>query len=253
LNVALFITCLTDSFYPRAGVAAVKVLERLGCTVAFPAAQTCCGQPMFNTGFHHDARDLAERMIRVFEPHETVVTPSGSCAAMIREHYPALFEPGDPRRTGAEALARKTFEFVEFLVKVLKVDLATLGAHWQGSVTCHYSCHLRSLGMTDEAPRLLGQIEGIEVRPLPGAEQCCGFGGTFAVKFPLVSGRMVRDKVDSVLQTGAATLACSDAGCAMNIEGACRRRSEGGEAIRLVSAAEIIAESLGLLERETLP
>jgi L-lactate dehydrogenase complex protein LldE len=245
MRVSLFITCLGDSYFPRAGVAAVKVLERLGCQVDFPAAQTCCGQPMHNNGFAKEARALAARMIDVFAGSEHIVTPSGSCAAMIRDYYPGLFE-GDPRRQDqARALALKTFEFAEFLVKVLKVDLRSLGVRWHGRATYHYSCHLRGLGLTDEAERLLRQIEGLELAHLQNPEQCCGFGGTFAAKYSDISGAMVRDKVADIKGTGAGTVVCSEAGCSMNIAGACRRL--GCDAV-FTSLPEIIAEGLGLLE-----
>lgn len=241
----MFITCLTDTFYPRAGIALVKVLERLGCTVDFPAAQTCCGQPMYNNGFHTEAADLARRMIDVFEHSDIVVTPSGSCAAMIHEYYPTLLAADAAYAAGARALAHKTFEFTQFLVHQLKVDLKALGASWPGRVTYHYSCHLRGIGVTDEAVRLMRQIDGLEYLPLTKAEQCCGFGGTFATKFPQISGSMVRDKVTCIAQTGADVVVSNDAGCTMNISGTCHRQ---GLPVRFISLAEIIAESLGLLE-----
>ncbi len=245
MKVSLFITCLTDTFYPRSGIAAVKVLEHLGCTVDFPQAQTCCGQPMFNNGFHTDARALAERMIRVFEHSEYVVTPSGSCAAMIRDNYPEIFHGDHAWEHAAQGLAGKTYEFIEFLVKVLKVDLKALGAKWSGDVTYHYSCHLRGLGVTDEAVQVMRQIEGLNFTPLEKAEQCCGFGGTFAVKFPEISGTMVRDKVGCIAATKAATVVSNDAGCTMNISGSCRREKVD---VKFESLAEIVAESLGLME-----
>jgi L-lactate dehydrogenase complex protein LldE len=253
VKVSLFITCLGDSYYPRAGVAAVKVLERLGCEVDFPAAQTCCGQPMFNNGFSGVARALAARMIRVFEPSEPVVTVSGSCAAMIREYYPGLFDDDPGMRTKAEALAARTFEFAEFLVKVLRVDLAAMRVRWPpnaGHVTYHYSCHLRGLGLTDEAVRLLRQIEGLEFVPLEGAEQCCGFGGTFATKYPEISGAMVRDKVAAIRGSGAATVVSSEPGCTMNMSGACRRE---GCAAAFKSLPEVLAEALGLMDMDEAP
>src|ERR1043165_4128815 len=162
-------------------------------------------------------------MIRVFEHSEHIVAVSGSCAAMIRDYYPGLFEHDDAMQSAAAAFTAKTFEFVEFLVKVLRVDLAALGCHWPGRVTYHYSCHLRGLGMTDEAIQLLRQIEGIDFAPLDNAEQCCGFGGTFATKSPDISGAMVRDKVAAIRASRASTVVSSQAGCTMNIAGACRR------------------------------
>ena len=246
MNVSLFITCLTDTFYPRTGIAVVKVLEHLGCTVDFPAAQTCCGQPLFNNGFEDDARELGKRMIRVFEHSDVVVTPSGSCAAMIRDYYPDLFA-GDPAyEHDARRLVEKTYEFVEFLMKVLEVDLGKLNVRWPGLTTYHYSCHLRGIGVGDEAVKLMDQIEGLEYVPMEKMEQCCGFGGTFALKYPQISGSMVRDKVGCIRDTGAPTVISNDAGCTMNISGSCRRE---GVAVTFKSLAEVIAEGMGLMEK----
>lgn len=247
MRVSLFITCLGDSYFPRAGIAAVKVLEHLGCEVDFPAAQTCCGQPMHNGGFASDARALAARMVRVFAASAHVVTPSGSCAAMIRDNYPGLFQGDADAEAAASRLAAKTYEFAEFLHRVLRVDLRAMGVKWPGRATYHYSCHLRGIGMTDEAAVLLGQIQGLEYTPLEKAEQCCGFGGAFAAKYPDISGGMVRDKVACIRATGAQTVVSSEAGCTMNLAGACRREGCG---VAFTSLAEIIAEGLGLLERD---
>ncbi|MEW6742390.1 MAG: (Fe-S)-binding protein [Planctomycetota bacterium] len=247
MRIALFVTCLSDTFVPRAGAAVVKVLEHLGHEVVFPEEQTCCGQPMYNNGFQEAARRLACRQMRVFSGAETVITPSGSCAAMIRRHYPELFETGSREWRAARELACKTFEFVEFLVKVEHADLRQLGVRWGGIATYHYSCHLRELGMTDEVVRLLHQIQDLEYRPLEKMEQCCGFGGLFAVKYPAISGEMVRDKVRCIRRTSADTVICNDAGCTLNIAGACHREGLG---VRFRSLAEILAEGLGLLERE---
>ncbi len=224
----------------------VKVLEFLGHEVVFPRRQTCCGQPMYNNGFHGEARALARRMIDVFEGHETVVTPSASCAAMVRKHYAELFAGSDTERRRAEQLAARTFEFVELLTKVLEVDFRALGARWPGSATYHYSCHSRDIGLTDETIRLLSRIDGLEYRPLERLEQCCGFGGTFAINYPRISGEIVRDKVACIAKTGAGTVICSDAGCALNIAGACHRL---GVDVAFKSAAELLAEGLGLLAR----
>ena len=246
MDASLFITCLTDTFYPRGGIAVVKVLEHLGCRVRFPEGQTCCGQPMWNTGFHAEAKQLAERMIRVFEDSEHVVTPSGSCCAMIRDYYPDMFADDPAAATSARGLVDKTYEFVEFLTKVLKVDLNDLGVKWPGKATYHYSCHLRGIGMTPEVvPAMLGQIEGLEYVPLEQIDQCCGFGGMFAVKFPIVSGGMVREKVACIAKTGAQVVVSNDAGCTMNIAGACQRENVD---VRFITVAEIIAEGLGLME-----
>ena len=246
MKVALFITCLADTFYPRAGIAVVKVLEHLGCQVEFPVAQTCCGQPMWNNGFCNETRELAKRMIDVFEPYEHVVTPSGSCAAMIRDYYPEIFKGDHAYGHACEQLVDRTYEFVEYLVKVLKVDLQTLNASWAGKVTYHYSCHLRGIGIRDEAVQVIKQIDGAQYTPLVKAEQCCGFGGTFAIKYPQISGAMVRDKVGCIRDTQAETVISNDAGCTMNIAGACHRE---GLRVGFKSLAEVIAESLGLLKR----
>ncbi|MCC6677919.1 MAG: (Fe-S)-binding protein [Phycisphaerales bacterium] len=244
MRVSLFITCLGDSYFPRAGIAAVKVLERLGCAVDFPAGQTCCGQPMHNNGFAPEARALAARMIRIFAASEHIVTVSGSCASMVREHYPAILADS-PDAAAARALAEKTFEFGEFLVNVLKVDLAALGVRWTGRATYHYSCHLRGIGVTTETPRLLRQIEGLELTPLENPEQCCGFGGTFSTKYDQISAAMARDKAAAIRASGAGTVVSSEPGCTMNIAGACRR---AGHAVDFKSLPEIIAEGMGLLE-----
>lgn len=250
LNVALFITCLTEQFTPRAGVAATLVLERLGCHVHFPAAQTCCGQPMFNTGHHADAAILARRMIDVFEAFDAIVTPSASCAAMVKVHAPHLLASDATYAARAKALAAKTYEFVEFLSRVLRVDLTALGARHESSATIHPACHLRELGLMDEPAKLLATIDALNLRPLPARDECCGFGGAFSVKHPSISAKMVENKVDNVASTHSDALVCSDAGCAMNIDGACRRR---GVRQRIISAPELIAESLDLLSREPAP
>lgn len=247
MDVALFVTCLADTFYPRTGIAVVKVLERLGCTVHFPEAQTCCGQPMWNTGYAPETRDLARGLIDTFEAYDTIVTPSGSCAAMIREYYPELFEEDDPYHDRAARLAGRTWEFVEFLVNGLMVDLRDYDVRWEGEATYHYSCHLRSIGLTDEATRLMEQIAGLTVKPLEKSDQCCGFGGTFALKYPQMSGSMARDKVDCIERSGATTLVSNDAGCTMNIAGMINRQ---GVSMGIKSLPEIIAEGMELMERD---
>ncbi len=245
MKVHLFITCLTDTFYPRTGIAVVKVLEKLGCSVHFPAAQTCCGQPMWNSGFADQATALARRMIRVFEAADHIVTPSGSCAAMIRDYYPQMFDAEPAMQAAARQLADKTYEFVEFLDRVMGVDLSEHGVRWEGKVTYHYSCHLRGIGITDEAERVMGQVDGLEYVPLEKKEQCCGFGGSFAMKYPDISGTLVRDKVECIRATGAPVVVSNDAGCTMNLSGACHREQAS---VRFKSLAEIIAEGMGLMD-----
>jgi L-lactate dehydrogenase complex protein LldE len=241
-KVALFITCLTDQFYPRTGVAVTKILERLGCSVWFPQAQTCCGQPFFNNGYPEESAALARRMVEIFEPYDYVVSPSGSCCAMVREHYPQLLK--SPEWVGrGKKLCGKTYEFVEFLDKVLKVDFSKLSLRQPRTFTYHFTCHLRGIGVRDEAVKLLKQIGGVEFRAMEKTEQCCGFGGTFAVKYPAISGAIVEDKVNCIAATGAAATICNDAGCTMNISGMCHRH---GVQTRVTHIAEVIAEAMGM-------
>lgn len=242
-QVALFITCLTDQFYPHVGIAVTKILERLGCDVSFPQSQTCCGQPFFNNGYHDQARELARRMISVFEGHDYLVTPSGSCCAMVREQFHELLHDDPTFAAPVKSLAGRTFEFVEFLDKVLHVDLSTLSLSQEQPITYHYTCHLRGLGIKDEGVRLLRQIGNIDFRPMEKTDQCCGFGGTFATKYPAISGAIVEDKVDCIVATGARMLVCNDAGCTMNIAGMCHRR---GVEVRTKHIAELIAEAMSI-------
>jgi L-lactate dehydrogenase complex protein LldE len=243
LNVALFVTCLTDQFYPRVGVAVTKILEHLGCRVHFPDAQTCCGQPFFNNGFKDEARDLAKRYIQIFGTYDYVVTPSGSCCAMVREQFAHLFH-GDPEwEPAVRRSVGHTYEFVEFLDKVLNVDLSQLTLPAPRTVTFHYTCHSRGIGMKDEAVAMLRQIGNVDFRPLEKTDQCCGFGGTFAMKYPAISGAIVEDKVQCIAATQASTTVVNDAGCSMNIAGMCHRH---GVQTRVTHMAELIAEAMGI-------
>ncbi|HEY8747156.1 MAG TPA: (Fe-S)-binding protein [Tepidisphaeraceae bacterium] len=242
-NVALFITCLTDQFYPQVGVAVTKILERFGCQVHFPTAQTCCGQPFFNNGFHDEARELARRMMGVFDGYDYIVTPSGSCCAMVREQFHELFHADPAWEAPMHKIVPRTFEFVEFLDKVLKVDLSKFTLPAKEPVTYHYTCHLRGIGVQDEGVRLLKQIGNVDFRPMEKTEQCCGFGGTFAVKYPAISGAIVEDKVDCIAKTQASTLICNDAGCTMNISGMCHRK---GMTVRTRHIAEVLADAMGI-------
>ena len=242
-NVALFVTCLTDQFYPHVGVAVTKVLEHFGCRVTFPQAQTCCGQPFFNNGFHDESRELARRFVEIFEPYEYIVTPSGSCCAMVREQYEILLKGDHAYEHGLHQLAPRTYEFVEFLHKVLKVDFSQFKLPQTESISYHYTCHLRGIGVKDEGLRLLRQIGNVDFRPMEKTDQCCGFGGTFAVKYPAISGAIVEDKVQCIADTQASTLVCNDAGCTMNIAGLCHRE---GMKTQVKHLSELIAEALGL-------
>ncbi len=201
-DVALFITCLTDQFYPRVGIAVTKILEHFGCTVHFPKTQTCCGQPFFNNGYHPEARELAKKFIQDFEQYDYIVSPSGSCCAMVREHFHELLKGDHAWEHGMHHVVARTYEFVEFLSKVLKVDLSKYALPQRESFTYHYTCHLRGLDQRDESVVLLRQLGNVDFRPLEKTDQCCGFGGTFAVKYPAISGAIVEDKAQCIAATG---------------------------------------------------
>ena len=222
----LFVTCIVDQIYPEVGVSVVKVLRRLGVTVGFPEDQTCCGQPVYNAGFTKEALPLAKRVLEQFKDSEYVVVPSGSCAATLRVYYLELFADVPSLLTEAKALAAKTYEFSEFLVKVLGVDDASsFGASHQGTAAFHPSCHLlREMGVKEEPKKLLRSVPGLEEKELADAEVCCGFGGTFSVKFPHISEGMVADKIANVQASGADTLVSCDMSCLMNISGALNRQ-----------------------------
>jgi len=245
MKVSLFVTCLTDNFYPEVAESTVRVLRRLGVEVDFPHRQTCCGEPALNSGCHDDFRAVAKHMIDVFEPSPLVVTPSASCCSIVREYFPHAFENDPVMLARAKALADKTFEIVEFLDRKLKPDWTPWNLAWNGVVTYHYSCHSRGVGITDETPRLLGQIRGIEYRQLDKLDQCCGFGGTFAIKYGEISGAMVQDKVANIRKTGAEWLVCNDGGCTMNIIGACHRV---GFAVKPIHIIQILDQAMAARE-----
>lgn len=236
MRVALFVTCLVDLMRPRIGFAAIELLEAAGCEVVVPAGQTCCGQPAWNSGDRSAAAKLARKVIAEFEGFDHVVAPSGSCADHIRNEYPAILA-GDPAwHARAIALSPRVHELTDFLVNVAK--LARVPGSFVGRVTYHDSCAgLRSLGIKAQ-PRALLQKAGVAVDEMNGAEECCGFGGTFAVKMPVVSSSLVDDKVDHVLETGASELVGLDMSCLMNIGGRLRRR---GSEVRVRHLAELLA------------
>jgi len=230
-RVALFVTCLADTLFPEVGKATVTVLERLGIEVDFPPEQTCCGQLHLNAGYPREARLLARRFVDVFAPYDVIVTPSGSCAAHVREHYGTLLAGED---AGVPA---HTWELSQLLVDRLGVE--DVGSCFQGSVTYHPTCHsLRLLQVGDAPLRLLRAVPGLELVELPDAEECCGFGGTFAVKNPDVSAAMLDEKLDHVVATGAHAVCACDASCLMQIGGGLRRRHA---AVRPLHLAEILA------------
>jgi L-lactate dehydrogenase complex protein LldE len=217
-RVYLFGTCVIDLVYPEAGMAAIALLEREGVQVIFPDTQTCCGQPAFNSGFPDEARAAARQQIRTFSHDYPIVVPSGSCAGMMKHHYPELFAQ-DRDLAKARRFAARVFELSEFLVKVLKVQLEDRGRPL--AVTWHSSCHAqREMGVIDSSKALLRQLKNVELRELEREHECCGFGGTFAVKHPLISAAMVRDKVEDILGTGAPLVVSGDCACLMHIGGA---------------------------------
>ena len=247
MRVALFSTCLAEALAPRALKAAVLVLEHVGMAVEFPAAQTCCGQPMLSNGLPADAARLARRMAEIFAPYDAVVTPSGSCCSVVREKYAGLFDAGTSDRAAVDALAAKTYELVEFLEIKLKVDPSKLAPRTaSASLTCHDACHLRGINRHGSTAPFLGRSGCADVRELPDMAQCCGFGGMFSTQFPEVSTALGEEKLGQVAATGASTLVASDTGCAAHLAGLAHRK---GVTLRVISPAEALAESLGLLER----
>lgn len=236
-RVSLFVTCIVDQLFPRVGLAAAEVLERAGWTVDFPEAQTCCGQPAFNSGYREEARQVARHFLEVFADAEYVVVPSGSCTSMITHHYEEMFAKQPEWLERARRLEPRVFEFTRFLLEVAQVE--DVGARFDGVVTYHDSCHaLRELGVKEGPRRLLSRVRGLTLHEMKLAEECCGFGGTFAVKFPEVSGGMARTKIQSIVETGADTVVGVDASCLMQIEGALRRE---GLPIRTLHLAEVLA------------
>lgn len=240
MRVALFVTCIVDQVWPSVGTGAVEVLRRVGCEVTFDESQTCCGQPAFNTGYRDPARSLARRFIEVYEsnPAEAIVAPSGSCTAMVH-HYEDLFEDSPEWRERARAVADRTHELSSFLVNVLGVE--DVGASFSGRVTWHDACHaLRELGVKNEPRRLLSHVRGAELVELSNAEACCGFGGTFSVKYPELSVAIVDHKVDAIEQAGVDAVVSADASCLMQIGGRLSRR---GSSVRAMHLAEVLAST----------
>ncbi|MGJ7034218.1 (Fe-S)-binding protein [Anoxybacillus eryuanensis] len=235
MNVTLFVTCLVDLFHVNVGKATVELLERLGCTIHFPEAQTCCGQPAYNSGYVKEAKEAMKHMIRTFEHAEYIVTPSGSCATMFKE-YPHIFKGDSEWEERAQRVANKTYELTQFIVDVLKIE--DVGARLQGKATYHTSCHMtRLLGVKDAPLTLLQHVKGLDVVPLPNAHNCCGFGGTFSVKMGPISEQMVDEKIQCIEQVEADYLIGADCGCLMNIGGRIERK---GKPIRVMHIAEVL-------------
>ena len=236
-RVGLFVTCLADLFRPDVGFAAVHLLESSGCTVEVPAAQTCCGQPAWNSGDRATARRLARQVIAAFEPYDYTVLPSGSCAGMVRAHYPELFADDPTWQQRARALGARTYELTSFLVDVLGVE--RVSARLPVSATYHDSCSgLRELGIRTQPRRLLASVAGLELREMAESTTCCGFGGTFCVKYPEISAHMVAEKARNAEATGAELLLAGDLGCLLNMAGYLKRT---GSPLRVRHVAEVLA------------
>jgi L-lactate dehydrogenase complex protein LldE len=235
-RVGLFVTCLVDLIRPAVGFAAVKLLEDAGCAVEVPT-QTCCGQPAYNSGDRKTTREIAEQVIAAFEPYDYVVAPSGSCAGMIRAHYPDLFEGDAAWMPRVEKLCGKTYELISFLADVMKV--ARVDAAFDGSVTYHDSCSgLRELGVKAQPRKLLAGVTGLTLKEMHDSDVCCGFGGTFCVKYPDISNTIVTKKAEHIAATGADTLLAGDLGCLMNMAGKLQRL---GKPVHARHVAEVLA------------
>jgi L-lactate dehydrogenase complex protein LldE len=238
VTASLFVTCLVDLFYPDVGEAIVKVLRAHGVRVDCPAGQTCCGLPLLNNGYRRQAAVVARRMIPLFERAERIVVPSGSCAWMLRKMFPHLLQDDPTIRVGAEVMGRKVFEFSEFLAEVISPE--TIAASLPGkTLTYHDSCHLlRGLGVCEQPRRLLGQIEGARFVEMAGSDRCCGFGGSFSVKLPEISGAILREKMRSIEATRADIVVADDCGCIMQMKGALARMPNGA---RILHLAQVLA------------
>ena len=240
MQVSLFITCLIDQLWPEIGTSAVAVLRRAGCEVIFDQRQTCCGQPAFNTGYRSEARKLAMRFIQIFEESEAdaIVSPSGSCTAMV-QHFHELFPDDGEWRRRSRAVAERTHEFSEFLVNVLGVE--DVGSSFRGRVTWHDACHgLRDLNIRREPRRLIQNVRGVEFVDLPNADACCGFGGTFSVKYPEISVAILDSKIEAIEKAGVRAVVSGDASCLMQIGGRLARQQS---AVQVLHLAELLAST----------
>ena len=240
-SVYYFGTCLMDLLYPEAGLAGIKLLQREGLEVIFPPRQTCCGQPAFNSGFRAESLKVASQQVGLFPKDIPIIIPSGSCGGMIRNHFPELFK-NDIQEKEAESMAERTFELTEFLVHVLKIKLEDLGEPIK--VTWHSSCHAkREMGIGDSPKQLLRQLKNVELIDLEREDECCGFGGTFAIKEKHISAAMVKDKVDDISKTEASVLLGGDCGCLLNISGAIKH---SGKIINHLHIAEFIWQRINI-------
>ena len=242
MRVGLLVTCLADLMRPSIGLAALKLLERAGCDVVVPTTQTCCGQPGYNSGDRPAAQALARKLISEFNDCDYVVVPSGSCSGMIKTHYAELLSDLPEAGAKAEWLAARTWELTDFLVNVVKLD--AVDAHFDGTVTYHDSCAgLREMGVKTQPRELLAKVAGLSIREMQDAEQCCGFGGTFAIKYGDISTRLADLKCDEVQKSKADALVLGDLGCMLNIEGRLRRR--GDHRTRVLHVAEVLTGMTG--------
>ena len=238
MKVSLFVTCLVDQLWSSVGTSTVEILRRVGCEVEFDGRQTCCGQPAFNTGYRDEARKVAERFITIFEESkaDAIVSPSGSCTAMVH-HFSELFHDNDDWRRRATAIAERTHELSSFLVRVLKVQ--DVGASWSGRLTWHDACHgLRDLNQKTEPRSLIRNVRGVEFIELENADACCGFGGTFSVKYPEISVAILDQKIEAIERAGVQAVVAGDASCLMQIGG---RLSRKGSTVRVMHLAELLA------------
>ena len=237
MRVGLLVTCLVDMMRPNIGFAALTLLEAAGCVVVVPQGQTCCGQPGWNSGDRNAAKALAEKLIAEFEDCPWVVAPSGSCAGMIRTHYPDLFRDSPAMLGRVRALSERTYELSDFLVNIARVQ--GVPGRFEGTVTYHDACSgLRELGVKTQPRALLGMLPGLELKEMNACETCCGFGGAFAVKFGDISTQMADTKCDNIASSGADAVVLGDLGCMLNIEGRLRKR---GDATRVLHVAEVLA------------
>ncbi|MDM8563554.1 (Fe-S)-binding protein [Candidatus Marithioploca araucensis] len=235
-RVGLFVTCLVDLFRPNVGFATIKLLEKAGCQVEVPAAQTCCGQPAYNNGDLANSRAIAKQVIELFYDFDYIVAPSGSCIGMLKLHYPQLFEAEPKWEAKAQAFAERCYELVSFLTDVCQIKIE---AEFVQTVTYHDSCSgLRELGIAKQPRQLLGDVQGIKLKEMNESDVCCGFGGTFCVKYPDISARMVSDKVANIEETNADVLLAGDMGCLLNIAGRLKRLNSS---VKVYHIAEVLA------------
>lgn len=241
IRASLFITCLIDIFFPQVGESTVKILKNLGVEVDFPKDQTCCGQPSFNSGFQEDTRSIAKRFLSIFnqDHNRFIICPSGSCTSMIRVFYKELFKNDPQMLETTYKVSSRTYELSEFLINVLQTE--DVGAYYNGKVTYHDSCHLlRELRVKDEPRKLIKSVKGVEFIEMNLHDACCGFGGTFSVKFPDISASILDEKIENIVKSGADTIVSTDMGCLMQIDGALSRRKIP---IKTMHIAELLVSS----------